>query len=56
MRAILSLIQLCTRRWVFRIPTEYIETSGNANPKVLDIGTWNLELKIADEEDRNCFK
>uniref|UniRef100_A0A914WKQ2 Uncharacterized protein n=1 Tax=Plectus sambesii TaxID=2011161 RepID=A0A914WKQ2_9BILA len=39
----------CQRRWKFELPNKYI-TSGRFPKKTLDIGVWNLEAKMPDEE------
>uniref|UniRef100_A0A914WFK1 Uncharacterized protein n=1 Tax=Plectus sambesii TaxID=2011161 RepID=A0A914WFK1_9BILA len=39
----------CQRRWKFELPNKYI-SSGRTPTKTLDIGTWNLEAKLPDEE------
>ncbi|PAV72383.1 hypothetical protein WR25_03975 [Diploscapter pachys] len=38
----------CQRRWAFELPNHYI-TSGPRPEKVLDIGTWNLEMYMPGE-------
>jgi len=39
----------CQRRWKFELPNAYI-TSGKIPTKTIDIGVWNLEAKMPDEE------
>jgi len=46
-------IMPCQRKWRFKIPNKYINSQGDAS-KVIDIGTWNLEM-IADDEERDCI-
>lgn len=47
-------IKLGRRKWRFELPKKYIDKSG-----FYDVGTWQTELRITDEEERdmiNIFK
>jgi len=45
----------CQRRWKFELPNKYISGGAVADhKKVIDIGTWNLEM-IMPEEEHDCI-
>ena len=46
-------IKPCQRRWKFELPNKYINSGVNPT-KMIDIGTWNLEAELPDEE-RDCI-
>jgi len=42
----------CERKWKMHIPKKYV-TDGSTSTNVMDVGTWNLELWL-EEDERDC--